>query len=179
MVIEHMARPPIKITGVKTTRLTHKPTDGSYVHECGPVVLTKVDVGIVEVFTDQGITGIDSGHVNDPSDHAELIGTNPFDVLLSHLPAGLDVACWDIIGQVIGQPVYRLLAIDNVPNPTVRVYASSGVMWTFYDQGSGQPYGSDALIEEALRYKAMGFDTFKWRPGTDLGGSWHHACRSG
>jgi L-alanine-DL-glutamate epimerase-like enolase superfamily enzyme len=40
-------------------------------------------------------------------------------------------------------------------------------MWTYYDKGAGQPYGTAALIEEALRYKELGFDTFKWRPGTD------------
>jgi len=41
------------------------------------------------------------------------------------------------------------------------------VMWTYYDRGDGTPYGAEGLIEEALRYKELGFDTFKWRPGTD------------
>jgi 16S rRNA (guanine1207-N2)-methyltransferase len=40
-------------------------------------------------------------------------------------------------------------------------------MWTYYDRGDGSAYGVDALIEEALRYQELGFDTFKWRPGTD------------
>jgi L-alanine-DL-glutamate epimerase-like enolase superfamily enzyme len=83
------------------------------------------------------------------------------------LPGGLDVACWDIIGKAKGLPVYQLLATDNDPDRNVHVYASGGVMWTAYDKGDGTPYGADALIEEALRYKALGFDTFKWRPGTD------------
>lgn len=162
-----ITREPISITGVRTTRLTYKPTDGTYVHECGPVVLTKYDVAIVEVFTDQGIVGIGPGDINDVSDHAELVGINPFDAVQQRLPAGLDVACWDIIGKVKGKPVYELLATDNTPDPNVHVYASGGVLWTYYDKGDGKPYGAEALIEEALRYKAMGFDTFKWRPGTD------------
>ena len=165
--LPNVAREPIKITGVKTTRLTYKPSDGSYVHECGPVVLTKYDVAIVEVFTDQGIVGIGPGDVNGPTDHSHLLGKNPFDLVGTNLPTGLDVACWDIIGRVKGKPVYQLLAADNPPNPQVHVYASGGVLWTYYDKGDGKPYGVDALIEEALRYKAMGFDAFKWRPGTD------------
>lgn len=165
-------RQPIQIRDIKLTRLTYKPNDGSYVHECGPVVLTKYDVAIVEIFTDQGIVGIAPGNVHDTNDYRHLIGKNPFDLLALDLPAGLDVACWDIIGKVLGKPVYQLLATDNVPNPRVpnprvKVYASGGVNWTYYDKGDGKAYGADALIEEALRYKAMGFDTFKWRPGTD------------
>ena len=160
-------REPITIRDVKLTRLTYQPADGSYVHECGPVVLTKYDVAIVEVFTDQGLVGIGPGNVNDPNDYRHLIGQNPFDLITQGLPAGLDVACWDLIGKATGKPVYQLLATDNEPNPRVKVYASGGVNWTYYDKGDGQPYGADALIEEALRYKAMGFDTFKLRPGTD------------
>jgi L-alanine-DL-glutamate epimerase-like enolase superfamily enzyme len=162
-----ITRERLTIRDVKLTRLTYQPTDGSYVHECGPVILTKYDVAIVEVFTDQGLVGIGPGNVNDPDGYRHLIGQNPFDLIATGLPAGLDVACWDLIGKATGKPVYQLLATDNEPNPRVKVYASGGVNWTYYDKGDGQPYGVDALIEEALRYKAMGFDTFKWRPGTD------------
>lgn len=166
-LLEGVAREPLRITDVKTTRLTYQPADGGYVHECGPVVLTKYDIAVVELFTDQGLVGIGPANVNDSDDYSHLIGQNPFDVELLGLAPGLDVACWDLIGKATGKPVYQLLATDNEPNPRVHVYASGGVHWTFYDKGGGQPYGVDALIEEALRYKAMGFDTFKWRPGTD------------
>ncbi len=166
-LLASLHREPLTIRDVKLTRLTYQPADGSYVHECGPVVLTKYDVAIVEVFTDQGLVGIGPGNVNDPNDYRHLIGQNPFDLIATGLPAGIDVACWDLIGKATGKPVYQLLATDNEPNPRVKVYASGGVLWTYYDKGDGKPYGADALIEEALRYKAMGFDTFKWRPGTD------------
>jgi L-alanine-DL-glutamate epimerase-like enolase superfamily enzyme len=160
-------REELKITQVKCTPITYQPADGAYIHECGPVVLTKRDEAIIEVFTDQGLVGIGPGHPSDDRDYTHLIGSNPFDVELMGQPGGFDVACWDLIGQAKGQPVYRLLATDNEPNPKVHVYASGGVMWSYYDKGDGQPYGANALIEEALHYKELGFDTFKWRPGTD------------
>ena len=165
-LLEGVGREEIEVTDVKLTPLSYRPADGSYIHECGPVVLTKCDETLVQVFTDQGLVGVGPGGygVGDPS---RLIGRNPFDVELLGLPAGLDVACWDIIGQAKGLPVYRLLATDHDPEPRARVYSSGGVMWTFYDRGDGSRYGVDALIEEALSYKELGFDTFKWRPGTD------------
>ena len=100
-------------------------------------------------------------------DYEYLIGKNPFDVELLDLPPGLDVACWDLIGKAKGLPVYKLLATDNETDNRVHVYASGGVMWTYYDPGDGRSFGAAALIEEALYYKELGFDTFKWRPGTD------------
>ena len=84
---------------MKVTPLTFKPADGSYIHECGPVVLTKQDESIVEIFTDQGIVGIGPGGGAGVGDCSWLIGRNPFDVGTLGLPAGLDVACWDIIGK--------------------------------------------------------------------------------
>ncbi len=60
-LLEGISRENIKITDVKTTRISYKPSDGSYIHECGPVVLTKRDAGITRIFTDQGIVGIGPG----------------------------------------------------------------------------------------------------------------------
>lgn len=163
---ERIGREELTITGVRITPVTYKPADGSYIHECGPVVLTKRDEGIVEIITDRGITGIGPGSGRE-GDCSWLVGRNPFEVISLGLGGGLDVACWDLIGQVLAEPVYRLLAVDHAPEPRVHVYASGGVMWTYYDLGDGTAFGADALIEEALRCKELGFDTFKWRPGTD------------
>ncbi len=167
-LLEGIGRENLKITDVKTTRLTYTAPKGQFVHEAGPVVLTSQDCAITQVFTDKGIVGIGPGPEGGRDrDYSRLKGKNPFDVELLGLTGGVDVACWDIIGKAKGMPVYKLLATDNEPNPRVHVYASGGVNWTFYDRGDGKPYGADALIEEALKYKQMGFDTFKWRPGTD------------
>ncbi|MEM7131987.1 MAG: mandelate racemase/muconate lactonizing enzyme family protein [Chloroflexota bacterium] len=167
-LLEQLGREPISITEIMVTPITYKPADGSYIHECGPVVLTKRDAAVIQVFTDQGIIGIGPGEPRDAErDYSHLVGQNPFDIPTMSVGGGIDVACWDIIGRAKGQPVYQILAGDHEPNPEVHVYASGGVMWTYYDRGDGQAYGVEALIEEALSYKALGFDTFKWRPGTD------------
>ena len=157
----------LQITDVRVTPLTFRRPDGGYIHECGPVVLTKYDTGVVELFTGRGLTGIGPAVTETAESAAELIGANPFDLVGTALSSGLDVACWDLIGKAVGRPVYELLAVDHEPRPRVHVYASGGVLWTYYDRGDGQPYGVEELIAEALRYREMGFDTFKWRPGTD------------
>ena len=168
-LLNDIPRQELHITEVRTTPLTWLPPDGSYVEEDGPMVIPSRSISILEIYTDEGIVGIGPGPrvgVAQP-DFSQLIGSNPFDVKSLRPPAGADVACWDVIGKALGLPVYKLLATDQEPNPRVHVYASGGVNWTFYDKGDGQPYGVDALIEEALKYKSLGFDTFKWRPGTD------------
>jgi len=178
-LLEGIEREEIAITEVRVTPLTWKPPDGSYVEEDGPVVIPTRSISVMQVFTDQGIVGIGPGprrfQEEDRRAYEGVIGRNPFDVELLGLSGGLDIACWDIIGKAKGMPVYRLLATDHAPNPQVHVYASGGVNWTYYDPGDGRPCGVDALIEEALAYKALGFDTFKWRPGTD----WEEAGMTG
>ena len=133
-------------------------------------MLSKRDEAIVEIWTDDGLKGIGPASVAEAQkSYAELLGRNPFDLLGTDVIAGIDVACWDIVGRGWGKPVYELLAMGRAmeENPRVHVYASGGVMWTYYDRGDGGSYGVDALIEEALHYKDLGFDAFKWRPGTD------------
>ncbi|MEE2658601.1 MAG: mandelate racemase/muconate lactonizing enzyme family protein [Candidatus Latescibacterota bacterium] len=156
----------IRITEVRLTPLSYQPSDGSYIHICGPVVLSKMDAGFIEVFTNAGITGIGPAVNGFDADYNHLVGESPFDVDRLDLAAGVDVACWDIIGRVKDKPVYELLAGGKVSRHCP-VYASGGVMWTYYDRGDGQPFGVEELMSEALEYKSLGFNTFKWRPGTD------------
>lgn len=174
-LLDDIGREELRITEVRVTPLSYKPADGSYIHICGPVVLTKMDAGLIEVFTDQGIVGIGpaiggygsglAGVVG--SDYSQLVGENPFDVDRLQLPAGVDAACWDIIGRAKRRPVYEMLAGKGPANSRPQVYASGGVMWTYYDRGDGKPFGVEELIAEALEYQSLGFDTFKWRPGSD------------
>ena len=163
-----LGRETLTINRIKVTLITYQPDDGSYIHECGPVVLSKRDEAVVEIWTAEGLKGIGPGSPSDAEkDFDSLIGRNPFDLLDSDLPPGLNVAFWDLVGRAKERPIYQLLALDHAPDPRVHVYSSGGVMWTYYDRGDGKPYGVDALIEEAQSYKDQGFDTFKWRPGTD------------
>ncbi|AWT60937.1 MAG: D-galactarolactone cycloisomerase [Candidatus Moanabacter tarae] len=167
-LIESLGREHLSISRIKVTPISYQPEDGSFIHECGPVVLTKRDEAVVQIWTEEGLEGIGPGSLSYSEQNFDsLIGQNPFDLLEANLPQGLNVACWDLVGRAKNRPVYQLLALDQHSNPRVHVYSSGGVMWTYYDRGDGKMYGVDALIEEALNYKELGFDTFKWRPGTD------------
>jgi len=75
--------------------------------------------------------------------------------------AGVNNACWDIIGKARNMPVYKLLAKDTKPNPRIRIYASGGVEHEWYNNGD------KSLVDEGVRYKEMGFTAFKFRAGTD------------
>ncbi|MCZ6674130.1 MAG: mandelate racemase/muconate lactonizing enzyme family protein, partial [Verrucomicrobia bacterium] len=113
-----------------------------------------------------------------------LVGQNPFDVDLltcgvnnpwggrgstAYLNnrticcawAGANNALWDIIGKAKNLPVYKLLATDNEPDTHIRLYASGGVEYTWYD--SGRP----TLPEVIEGYKENGYTASKFRIGTD------------
>ncbi len=180
--LSHISREEILITDVKVTPL-------SYVHEDGPLwgvgdyIVWKTDACLVEVFTDQGIVGIGEGSPYSEPDKIKaytdqkitpyIKGLNPFDTdfftaggphqdyLARAAYAGINNACWDIIGKVKNEPVYRLLAQDFTPPNRMKIYASGGVNHAWYRDGEQE------LIEEALRYKEAGYDAFKFRNGTN------------
>jgi L-alanine-DL-glutamate epimerase-like enolase superfamily enzyme len=164
---ERIGHQNLRITEVRAVPLSYRPVDGSCVHICGPVVLTRMDAGYVEVCTVRGISGVGPAVGGFDDDDAHLVGKNPFDIIDLKVSPGFDVACWDIIGQALDTPVCDLLAVDRTADRDVPVYASGGVMWTYYDRGDGESFGVDQLIEEALDYQSQGFSVFKWRPGTD------------
>jgi galactonate dehydratase len=183
-------RENLKITDIKVTPLSYVDPNRN-LWRSGRDIVWKTDAALCQVFTDQGIVGIAEGtpYAGPPNikQYTEetikpvLIGQNPFDVdfiaCASGLPpappvgipnrvaagswAGVNNACWDIMGKALNQPVYKLLASDNAPNPHLRVYASGGDYQEWYNNGE------KTLIEEALKYKAQGYTAFKFRPGTD------------
>jgi L-alanine-DL-glutamate epimerase-like enolase superfamily enzyme len=65
----------------------------------------------------------------------------------------VDIALWDIAGQVAGLPIHRLLGSyrDRVP-----AYASSAVL-----------PGKEAYADEAVRFKTDGWTAYKIHPPTD------------
>jgi L-alanine-DL-glutamate epimerase-like enolase superfamily enzyme len=65
----------------------------------------------------------------------------------------MDIALWDIAGQVAGLPIHRLLGSyrDSVP-----AYASSAVLAS-----------KEAYAEEAVRFKTDGWSAYKIHPPTD------------
>ncbi len=177
--LDGIARQNLKITDVKVTIMSYELKDKSWL--TGTQLIWKSDTVLVEVFTDKGIVGIgESSPYAGPefvkktieeSFKPTLIGKNPFDV--EHLAtawgggrpnyaawAGVDAACWDIIGKAVNKPVYTLLAAGGTPQPHIRMYASGGVEYAWYKR-------PEALIEEAVRHKEQGYTAFKFRIGTE------------
>jgi L-alanine-DL-glutamate epimerase-like enolase superfamily enzyme len=68
--------------------------------------------------------------------------------------SGIDIAVWDLLGQVAGLPLWRLLGGHQ---PSVRAYASGG----FYFDGKD----AAALAEEFKGYAARGFGHGKMKVG--------------
>lgn len=89
-----------------------------------------------KLYTDEGITGVGEATIQnreegvaaylEGSKHRHVIGTDPFDiedlwtrmyrndffragVIACSAMSAVEMACWDIVGKAVGQPVYRLL----------------------------------------------------------------------
>jgi galactonate dehydratase len=71
---------------------------------------------------------------------------------LSSAWSAIEIASWDIIGKIAGQPVYNLLGGPS--REQVRVYANGWAGRTTIEDG----------VERALKVKAMGFAAAKFDP---------------
>src|SRR5919202_548883 len=138
---------------------------------------------LVQVHTDEGITGLgEAAAYGGPLSVAGTIvrdelrplalGEDPFRVewlwqkmyACSHqhgrrgavlmAMSGIDIALWDIIGQAMRTPLYRLLGAYR---DEVRAYASGG----FYAEGKGPA----ELAREMTGYAAAGFTHVKMKVG--------------
>lgn len=124
----------------------------------------------VEVYTDEGITGLGesllyrtNGIVEAIRDMSGLIkGEDPFEVeklwermfrLGNPLPAisGIEIALWDIIGKSLGVPIYKLLG--GRCRDKIRVYCDG-----FF---RGASYNPDEYITKAKEAVAQGFTALK------------------
>ncbi len=149
----------------------------------------KRDELIVRVHTDEGIVGLGSSyHGHTPHAVRALIdtklgplvtGQNPLQIQSLwekmffgsiHLGsaaiqaiAGIDIALWDILGKVTGQPIYRLLGGgDGAEDRGPRLPAYIGC------QTLGIRDDLDALVAEAQSYVAQGFKAVKVRGGAGV-----------
>ena len=167
--LDGVARENIKIRDVRVRLFSCDYPIEKWWYGAGVTILTEVE-------TDHGIVGIGG-----PSPYAgpefvkeytekhikpQILGMNPFDVEIfapSHRNtnkamawAGINVACWDIIGKTKNKPVYELLATNCEPVTRIKHYASCGTIWDFDKR-------PEDLIDEALGYKEEGFYGFKFR----------------
>src|SRR3954447_16161201 len=151
----------MRITGIRVDRL-RVPLDPPFPAAWDPVPRTAFPVSIVRVETDEGVVGIGSGDTMDgfaPFEHL-FVGQDPL-AIARHVRTlatidfhaarywPLEVALWDIAGQVAGLPVATLFggAADGIP-----AYASCGMLLP-----------AAARAESALRLRDEGFGALKIR----------------
>lgn len=139
----------------------------------------------VKVQTDEGVHGIGEGTLNGFARTVEAavhelsplaVGMDPFDVETLSLRlfrdvysdggqiqgsalAAIETACWDIMGKVTGQPLYRLLG--GRCHDRLRVYANG---W-YRGPRTPESFGEKARLVKEKGYTALKFDPFgsAWR----------------
>ena len=152
--LEGIASENLKIRDVKVTVMSyHLPPDRQWI--TGRAVTWKTDLILIEIQTDKGIVGIGESSPYAGPDSVKktieelarptLIGQNPFDVEylttawggharttrsgpVSMPHAGTSSA------KPRASPSFKLLAGDGAPQPHIRMYASGGVEYAWYDR---------------------------------------------
>jgi L-alanine-DL-glutamate epimerase-like enolase superfamily enzyme len=134
----------LKIIEIRSAGLRHGTPAGGWSNEIRPEDCVHT---LIAVFTDEGVTGWGSSFTNDELVRGALRvleplyrGENPLEPervseklhahtfwmgrggSITHAISGIDIAMWDILGQVTGQPVGRLLG--GRYRERVRPYAS-------------------------------------------------------
>ena len=155
----------IKIMDVRLVPLKVTKDLGSYPDWLGNPRPIRIGGGaIVEIHTDQGLTGIGPGNMSEallPAVKNLLVGADPFDVDLhaerlygmrgtgNTGTAGVEIALWDLIGKVTGQPLYKLWGggRDKVP-----AYASMLRLST-----------PEERADQAVKMKSQGWQAIKFR----------------
>lgn len=172
---ETKVRPDIKVTSVEPILLScpvPKEHQLDWDWKLRGLRQLKVDLMIVKVTTDEGITGI-----GEPTNWAAmarlrsvleglrpgLLGQDPFDVerlatpasgagyVANNVVAAVNEALWDITGKAVGKPIHKLLGGRYADR--MEVYASAG-------QEGNTPEEDKA---EAEQFRAEGFKGYKFR----------------
>lgn len=155
----------MKITAIRLTRMV-LPLDPPFSAAWDPEPRRSFPATLVEVDTDEGITGVGSGDTMDGFEAYEhlFIGTDPMAILNQvrrietiNFHGGrywpLEAALWDIIGKVAGLPVATLF---GGARDKLLAYASSGEL-----------KAPAARAESALAAKDRGFKAMKIRIARD------------
>ncbi len=142
----------------------------------------------VRVLTDNGLHGVGEGslgHLNQAVQGAVrditpmVVGMDPFDIEAMSLKvtrdiyadggqikmcalSAIEIACWDIIGKHLGQPVWRLLG--GRCHEKLRAYANG---W-YRCERTPEAFAERARVVMAKGYTALKFDPFgtDWRVST-------------
>lgn len=147
--------PSIKITKIRVHYIKRQLDEPmGYCCSGDPLGITVMATHLIEVQTDQGVTGWGDGSWGENSWGGELlqkspelvIGRSPFEVeaIYEELGAhrrnvgekgGLDIALWDIIGKVLGKPISSLLGKQY--RTRVMPYLSAGYRKDWPDVAAG------------------------------------------
>ena len=136
----------------------------------------------VEVFTDEGITGIGESAITDGVVEAinklgrRILGENPFNIekifetlyrrgAFVQAISGIEMALWDIVGKKLGTPIYNLLG--GRCRDRIRVYEDG-----FF---RGAIYNPEEYAEKAKEAVKEGFTAIK--ADIDVGPSMHQLNR--
>ncbi len=139
------------------------------------------DLTFVQVFTDEGLDGVGEtrmlshtqaliGYLAEAEDN-HILGSDPFDIesLVHRMKYGdygrsgeivmsgiacVEMACWDIIGKALGQPVWRLLGGKVREN--VKAYANG---WYTVER-TPQDFHDAARVVVERGYRALKLDPF-------------------
>jgi L-alanine-DL-glutamate epimerase-like enolase superfamily enzyme len=164
----------MKIVEVRSAGLRHRTPEGGWANEIRPDDCVHT---LISVITDEGLTGWGSVFTNDHLVHAALtvlrplcLGETPLEPervteklhshtfwmgrggSITHAISGIDIAMWDILGKVTGQPVGRLLG--GRCRDRAQPYASILMAET------------DTFVDRLLAIRGQGFRAFKvgWGP---------------
>lgn len=164
----------MRITQIQAAGLRGATPEGGWANEIKPSDCIHT---LIAVLTDEGVTGWGSAFTNDGLVQAALkaleplyLGENPLEPervseklrahtfwlgrggTITHTISGIDIALWDILGKVTGQPVGRLLG--GRYRERVRPYASILMQ---------EP---ERLADHLKKIHAQGFRAFKigWGP---------------
>lgn len=169
------------LTDIDTVLVSHEyPDDISLEWSAGTI--ESWDASLVRVETDTGLVGWgEAGHALNGNEavrgivdafESQVLGRDPANVRAicedlydrnlfwarGGLPRGvigaIEIALYDVVGQALGVPVYRLLG--GPTDDRVRVYGSGGIAAT-----------ADARVEQARMYAERGFDIVKIRALAD------------
>ncbi len=169
----------MKITAIRAYQVDLPLKEGRYSWSNGNFVEV-FDTTVVEVLTDAGITGwgeccplgsayLPAYALGVRSGLAELapkvIGMDPRDLMVlnrhmdavlrghPYVKAGIDVACWDILGKATGMPCFQLLG--GKAQEEVKLYRAISQI------------APEAMASNVARYRAEGYTKFQLKVGAD------------